>query len=359
MSCQKNARGSVGAVCLTKGGSRRLQRCGFTLVELLVVIAIIGILVGMLLPAVQMVREAARRTGCLNNLKQISLACHNYEGANSRFPPGLGALTLSTGVTSTESGSWITKLLPYLEMQNLEDELQVTVGGSTNTQILGTCVYVSQTFTLSSSGGGFYCPSATQEDQIANDPVRIGSTNHYVASCGPSVDTPTSAFDVFAPPSGFGDIGTNGLFSPWMSRSEPMAYFASNKAKKFGDIRDGASNTIAFGESSRSQTRQGFLAHRTGWAFGGVALIQVVDGRPRYVPLEIYSVRSLGSDQINTNRDHLADESARNSHCFNSNHPGGAVFSLADGSSRFFSQETSSAVLREMSSIAGGEVIVE
>ena len=90
---------------------------GFTLVELLVVIAIIGILIGMLLPAVQQVREAARRTQCANNIRQISLAALNFESANTRFPSGW-----QSNDNTIEGGpgwAWSTELLPFLEQQNL------------------------------------------------------------------------------------------------------------------------------------------------------------------------------------------------------------------------------------------------
>jgi prepilin-type N-terminal cleavage/methylation domain-containing protein len=107
-------------------------RRGFTLVELLVVIAIIGILVGMLLPAIQQVREAARRASCQNNLKQMILACHNFETANNRFPCGVGLIPLPMGKLSVESGSWLSSILPQMELQNLADEIGREMSGILN-----------------------------------------------------------------------------------------------------------------------------------------------------------------------------------------------------------------------------------
>jgi len=108
--------------------SRRSDYAAFTLVELLVVIAIIGVLVGLLLPAVQAAREAARRTQCLNNLRQIGLACHNFQSAFGAFPTAGGPVqeffhrfSLAKPAYGYENASWMYQILPYIEQQNLYD----------------------------------------------------------------------------------------------------------------------------------------------------------------------------------------------------------------------------------------------
>ena len=104
------------------------SKTGFTLVELLVVIAIIGILIGMLLPAVQQVREAARRTQCANNIRQIALANHNYESAHGHFPPGFVLETNTSGDPIENLWSWSAQILPQLELENVHAILNVKDG---------------------------------------------------------------------------------------------------------------------------------------------------------------------------------------------------------------------------------------
>ena len=328
---------------------------GFTLVELLVVIAIIGILVGMLLPAVQNVREAARRASCLNNLKQLVLACHNYESAHQRFPTGANTMTLGGGAISTVGGSWIGQILAQLELGNLGTQMvNADTPATTNAQMIENC----HNFAVANPVGFFLCPSATQQDEVANDPTRGGTPTHYIGSSGPSANSGGSTYGIFDPGSGSGGpMGVEGLFSPYTPNpSTTVPVYASNRANGFADIRDGSSNTIALGENAGS-ANAGFVPHRTGWVFGASGAIQVVRGTLGYKPTEIYAVRSIGVHPINTAHDYLSDMASRNSHCFNSNHPGGAQFALADGSVKFFNEAAGIVALRQLSSIAGRESV--
>ena len=155
------------------------HRSGFTLVELLVVIAIIGILVGMLLPAVQRVREAARRSACLNNSRQLGLAVQNYQSSHLRYPPGSIWQDLNNNgtVDLRESYSVHAQILSELEQAKLYDDYFNGVAPST---LSNTRVEI------------FLCPSATQLDEIhtatdnQNDCSDFpGMAVHYLAATGP------------------------------------------------------------------------------------------------------------------------------------------------------------------------------
>src|SRR3954467_4005662 len=133
----------------------RVVRRGFTLIELLVVIAIIAILIGLLLPAVQKVREAASRMKCSNNLKQIGLALHNYEGIYSRFPANG---VYPAGATAPDSYSALARLLPYIEQANLYQLVDLNAAANTQTAVTSQRVAV------------YLCPSEI------NDRAKPGST---------------------------------------------------------------------------------------------------------------------------------------------------------------------------------------
>src|SRR5262245_23944515 len=135
---------------------RRLQ-AGFTLVELLVVIAIIGVLVALLLPAVQSAREAARRTQCTNQIKQFGLARHNFHDVNLAFPAARDQLPSSTNLATPFIASWVPRVLPFIEQQAMYDQYDFNqtwdntgVGGNAN----------ATTGVVLKEVKGFLCPSA-------------------------------------------------------------------------------------------------------------------------------------------------------------------------------------------------------
>jgi prepilin-type processing-associated H-X9-DG protein len=312
----------------------------------LVVIAIIGILVGMLLPAVQQVREAARRTACLNSLKQIMLAGLNYESQNLRFPPA-----------SNQAGdSFLVLLLPSLEQQAIYDGYK---NGSfaTNADRSATLSNVSIPF--------LYCASASQNDQLTTDEAKFGSfTSHYVASCGPgdvkttapNVDFAAYEYTTAVNNATQGNVGLNGVFSPRAVRKtspfDPSvpAEFSLKRGKNSSDIRDGTSNTIAIGEMSRSENpTYSFEPKRAGWAWGyDTTMTTATKLGPVYAGNSIVTLQPGGQvNGINT---------AWNTSAFGSNHSGGAQFAMADGSARFVNDGINVNVLKAVSGISDGAV---
>ncbi len=292
---------------------RRLH--GFTLVELLVVIAIIGILIGLLLPAVQTAREAARRMQCANNLKQMGLAMHNYATVhNSYFPPG------STGVFTH---GLFTYMLPYLELQTLYDQLDLKCETyNTNSD--------PRRFDIVSC---YVCPSWPYSVvHQGSFPEGALTTYQGVSGAYPTVEPLESS------PVG-GDIPKNGIFGWAFVRS-------------MAQVRDGLSNTLAMGEfvqidSKAASASSAWLAEPPGnvrpWIFGGSGDVGLYASK--VLVHAINAKVNRGTDNVRFN--HLP---------MGSFHPGGANFLVGDSSVTFLSEGISLDTYQKLATVAGGEV---
>lgn len=296
------------------------ERQAFTLVELLVVIAIIGILVGMLLPAVQQVREAARRASCLNNSRQVVLASHNYQSANLKFP------TVAPFITGKGNRSWVAAVLPFIEQQNVAD--QVRLGNGPGNWSGNN----SRDFKISL----LLCPSATQEDESATNDLSQ-YTNHYSACMGAIGTSPNGFVHNKQTVAGSGGlIGTNGVFSPRSASPTQRPNnldFQSKYGKNFDDCRDGSSNTIAVFESSRSTLDGRWNPLRRGWAFGyrlqGGGVREIYSGNSI-----VYNLSGFDNNLINAN----LTAPVWNQVPAGSNHSGGCLVAMMDGSARFLNE---------------------
>ena len=192
-------------------------RPAFTLIELLVVIAIIGVLVALLLPAVQAAREAARRSQCANNLKQVGLALHGYHDAAQTFPAGGWIAVFSQPLTANMNMGWSAAVLPWLEQRTLFDS--VNFQARYNDAVNSTAVYtVLQVYLCPSE------PRATTWNQAPGDPY-------------PSADADYG-----------GIYGPRGLPVPTFTNNPPAGPMVFNRPIKLAEIRDGASQTILVGE---------------------------------------------------------------------------------------------------------------
>ncbi len=319
-----------------RGLALRPVRKAFTLVELLVVITILGILVGLLLPAVQAAREAARRAQCANNLKQIGLALHNYHTAWAVFPPGninrtaglcpgMGEPTQSY---STQFGNWLIAILPFVEQEALFQKYDLRYANESpqNQAVRETLVQV------------YVCPSDWNfrtPAQPATGPAAAQGAKYMPGS--------------YRAVSGRTHDGYNFLDSEMMFeyRKQNRGPIHMGGAWGFGcesidEIRDGSSNTLLVGEWS-TQTSPGY---RTFWAYS-FAYYSLSAGTPQGRTL-------LGDfDRCAAQYDVGLDLPCKRS--WGGLHPGGIQFALCDGSVRFLASTIDPALFSSLCTIAGGE----
>ena len=298
--------------------SVRRSRKGFTLIELLVVIAIIAILIALLLPAVQQAREAARRTQCKNNLKQIGLAMHNYHDTFGLFPPGwIGVNTSVTpnipDVTRGSGVGWAVMLLPYLDQAPLYNKMNfnVDINNPANDLVRMTML------------PAFRCPSDTGGP--FND---IGASG---APAPPALTTlPTSNYVGNA---GSLEIDTCNVLAPGIQCNNNGALF-HNSSVRIRDFTDGTSNTFLAGER-KTVVSIGFFATWLGAVPGGdqpfVRILGVADHTPNNPVL------------------HIDD--------YSSPHEGGAQFLFGDGSVHFLSENIDTISFGSLATRAGGEIV--
>ncbi len=287
------------------------RRTGFTLVELLVVIAIIGILIALLLPAVQSAREAARRMQCSNNLKQIGLALHNYHAAHGVFPPGgITKIPKSTcllaGVEGSDGGApWSVFILPFLEQMSQYNQYDFKKSFASLWWEQSAGNHTVQ-FRPNSA---FQCPS---------DPVSSGdrcNTNYFACQGGGA--TPKCH--------GSASIGRaffdNGLFH-------------NNSSVKIEQIRDGSSNVFMVGETNLCPLEEG----QAGGPYGSWdSALRVTSGTytfPMNLSGAMYGINTQYKS-YNPLRTFTGNVAAAT---FGSHHPGGCNFAMADGSVHFLSE---------------------
>ena len=299
---------------------------GFTLVELLVTITIIAVLVALLLPAVQAAREAARRSRCINNLKQIGLAMHNYQGAFGVFPPGSASVIGGPLEDYGPGWGWGSMLLSQLEQVNLYNSINFVKQiphielGTARRTLLAT----------------YLCPSSTGDSPVSvSGPFFDGSTrvivddlaaSQYVASAGQKSRKATGDF--------------NGVFYP-------------NSGNGLGSLLDGSSSTLMVGERSRNLADAVWsgIIPTANFCTNPSWPVQACE-QPNAMVLGFTGPSSPGSAWFESPSNPVGRADA-----FASLHPGGCNFLFCDGSVRFVKQSIDPRVFSGLSTRAGSEII--
>ncbi|MFL5340538.1 MAG: DUF1559 domain-containing protein [Gemmataceae bacterium] len=329
------------------------SRRAFTLIELLVVIAIIGTLIGLLLPAVQKVREAAARTKCTNNLKQIGLALHNYHDTRGFLPPGYKDVNIDPNSTPDNDWGpgwgWASYILPYVEQDNLyrliDFNQPVGTGVNAAVSVLPLPVYQCHS-------DGYQDPFDVYNSSY-NVIARVAHAN-YIACAGWEECFWCAGGN---PQPGPGDDGLAGIYG----LAGRGAFFRNSKIR-LDDVKDGLSGTIFIGERSANHAP----ATWTGAVAGGrcPAWMAVQPPSP-YTPPPgpPYDNADFGEALVlaHCNATHLpnADFPVFDPDTFYSFHPSGANFLFGDGSVHFLSSSINPTTYQALSTINGGEVATD
>jgi prepilin-type N-terminal cleavage/methylation domain-containing protein len=326
--------------------SRNLKaRQAFTLVELLVVIAIIGILIGMLLPAVQQVREAARRSKCLNNMRQVGLALHNYESAHMAFPASRSepddidlpsSVSNSNGQSSFQS--WTTVILPFIEQGNLAENYNFTEAwfddvSSNNHSVIGAQLNL------------FNCPSSPSQFRV--DPYHVVG-----AAAGDYGSINEVKKKVYTQVLGTDDPGSN-------KRAGLLAKFQENE---IGRCVDGLSNTFFVSECAGQPEVWTSMGPMSMADFANYTDDKVIEFNGQLVPVDGtgwadpdcgFSINGATADGLNKYGPVMINAiNVSESFSF---HAGGASFAMADGSVHFVKEQIDAETFVSLCTRAGGE----
>jgi prepilin-type N-terminal cleavage/methylation domain-containing protein/prepilin-type processing-associated H-X9-DG protein len=343
---------------------------GFTLIELLVVIAIIGVLIALLLPAVQKVREAANKTQCSNNLKQFGLALHNYESSYGKLPPSCWKEAIKDPTDSWNAGRpynpatyhWSFVLLPYIEQDNIYKSIPPGPPpgpppgtGNPGVNLASSQAWLNPPFltALQTSLKVMRCPSTSDkqhyDDNSRNVPIPGRASASYGVVMSGSIGNPagprpgelSSHMDDGNPgalngPYGFAELVHARYDGP----------FNQNTTYRILDIVDGTSNTAAIGERYRLNEDRGTADF--GWGYFAIGTAHGQDLHHQFsgttgIPFNLFS--SLTGN--NQNRQNVAG--------FRSRHPNGVNFVFLDGSVRFLTDASSDEFRLAIGTRAGGE----
>lgn len=322
---------------LSQQGDRDTEQ-GFTLVELLVVIAIIGVLVAILLPAIQAAREASRRSACQNNLRQIGLALLNFESTNKELPVGAKSQKIDIFPYDTYGTSWFVEILPYLEQQSLYEKLD-RIGANSGSVLLNKSNGVAIDGVVIRT---LICPSSPLSATLAVGGFQVMMPSYVgISGAASSATFLESRVNRCCLPGNNGEISGGGYLIP-------------NQAVRLNEIADGLSHSVVVGECSDFIYDQAGLpyridgGHKAGWIMG----TPTTGTPPRYstsMPLPAYNITTVrySPNSESYNRPGIYSDHGPNNP-LNSAHANGVNAIALDGAVSFINSEVDLNLLKQL-----------